>query len=116
MNCFLVEKCDFNEATNHHSSDHIYKKSITSSTVPLEDKLAQIELQPIQSISGCTLKEMVQRWERYYPLVEAQEHAKRASLKEQLLEKDKVIQKQHKQLNRKSVCLTLKLANKLKRN
>lgn len=48
---------------------HIYMNSLVPEKVPLEERLSQVDLQsPIQPLSGCSLEEMVERWESYYPI------------------------------------------------
>lgn len=136
----LIEKVDFQSPAkrqaenfdkfisflNKNNLDHIYKDTMTPANVPLEEKLSKIELlPPITPISGCTLEEMVQRWETYYPLEEAKNgkalknpKGKDKTIKElqdKLAQKDKTIKKLQGTLNRKSVRLALKTANMLAR-
>ncbi|MDM5340096.1 polysaccharide pyruvyl transferase family protein [Fictibacillus enclensis] len=131
----LVETLDFQSVTknqgknfdhyidflNKNNLDHIYKETLTPASVPLDKKLDQIKLRPrppIGTITGCTKEEMVQRWESYYPKVNAKEEAKAEQTKKKLnakiSEKDKIIKKQRGTLNRKSVKLALKVANIVK--
>ncbi|WHY75059.1 polysaccharide pyruvyl transferase family protein [Fictibacillus enclensis] len=129
----LVETLDFQSVTknqgknfdhyidflNKNNLDHIYKETLTPASVPLDNKLDQIKLRPpIGTIIGCTKEEMVQRWESYYPKVNAKEEAKAEQTKKKLnakiSEKDKIIKKQRGTLNRKSVKLALKVADIVK--
>ncbi|WP_077623394.1 polysaccharide pyruvyl transferase family protein [Sediminibacillus massiliensis] len=124
----LVDKLDFQQVHKNQGSnfdhfvdflnknklDHIYREDINPSSVPLDNELANINLkQPIVPISGCSLEEMVSRWESYYPKVEAKYGQKQ---KKQLAEKNKIINKQKATLNRKSVRLALKFADKLSKH
>ncbi|KSU83891.1 MULTISPECIES: polysaccharide pyruvyl transferase family protein [Fictibacillus] len=129
----LVETLDFQSVTknqgknfdhyidflNKNNLDHIYKETLTPSSVPLDDKMDQSKVRPpIGTITGCTKEEMVQRWESYYPKVNAKEEAKAEQTKKKLnakiSEKDKIIKKQRGTLNRKSVKLALKVADIVK--
>ncbi|WP_099159452.1 polysaccharide pyruvyl transferase family protein [Virgibacillus ndiopensis] len=122
----LIEKSDFklpekNQAKNFdhfinflnkNNLDHIYKNNHTPERIPLEDKLSEIELlSPIYPVSGCSLEEMVERWEKYYPLIEEKEAKAKKNQKNKLAEKDKTIKKLQGTLNRKSVRMALKTAN-----
>lgn len=125
----LVEKCDFQEVTKVHGQnfdrfiqfldknhlDHIYKESETPSLVPLDNAISKITLQPpLVPISGCTLEEMVRRWESYYPLANAKKAKLQKKQDAKLAEKNQIVRKLQAMLNRKSVRLALKLANKMK--
>jgi len=126
----LIEKCDFQqpakkqagnfdyfiEFLNQNNLDHIYKNTFNPSTIPLDEKLAEIQLlPPITPISGCSLEEMVERWEKYYPLEEKKQSKARKNkdkkVKAQLAQKDKRIKYLQGTFNRKSVRLALKTAN-----
>lgn len=91
----LIEKSDFQAPTkvqgknfdhfidflNKNNLEHIYKETESPSIVPLDQKLAEIHLQPpVQPISGCSLEEMVERWERYYPLENSKKDSRTPSL------------------------------------
>lgn len=85
----IIEKSDFQSPVkvqgrnfdhfidflNKNQLEHIYINTVTPSTVPLDQKLADIQLQPpVKPVSGCSLEEMVERWERYYPLESSQKN------------------------------------------
>lgn len=85
----IIEKSDFQSPVkvqgrnfdhfidflNKNQLEHIYINTVTPSTVPLDQKLADIQLQPpVKPVSGCSLEEMVERWERYYPLENSQKN------------------------------------------
>ncbi|NRG34885.1 polysaccharide pyruvyl transferase family protein [Niallia circulans] len=85
----IIEKSDFQSPVkvqgrnfdhfidflNKNQLEHIYINTVTPSTVPLDQKLADIQLQPpVKPLSGCSLEEMVERWERYYPLESSQKN------------------------------------------
>ncbi|MBS4204775.1 polysaccharide pyruvyl transferase family protein [Lederbergia citrea] len=125
----LIEKVDFQSPTkkqgenfdkyisflNKNNVNHIYKDTMTPAIVPLEEKLSKIELQPpLTTISGCTLEEMVERWEKYFPFEEKKLADKDKIIKEQrkrITEQDKALKYYKGTLNRKSVRLALKTAN-----
>ncbi|SEO24706.1 Polysaccharide pyruvyl transferase family protein WcaK [Amphibacillus marinus] len=101
--------------------NHIYKNQSaqTSFSVPLEEKLKSIRLQaPLKTIAGCTLDEMVARWESYYPLVDKRNVNTKENLekiskeqKDKIRKQEGTIKKQKGTLNRKSVKLALRTAN-----
>ncbi|MCM2981877.1 polysaccharide pyruvyl transferase family protein [Niallia circulans] len=85
----IIEKSDFQSPVkvqgrnfdhfidflNKNQLEHIYINTVTPSTVPLDQKLVDIQLQPpVKPVSGCSLEEMVERWERYYPLESSQKN------------------------------------------
>lgn len=124
-----VETCDFQEVTKDHGQnfdrfiqfldknhlDHIYKDSVTPSSVPLDNAISRIRLQPpLVPISGCTLEETVRRWESYYPQANARKAKLQKKQAAELAEKNQTVKKQQVTLNRKSVRLALKIADKLK--
>lgn len=94
---------------------HVYKEDKSPSTVPLDNKLKDVELlPPISPVSGCSMEEMVERWEKYYPLEEKKSNAvrKRASnYKKEIAKKNKRIKYLEGTMNRKAVRLALKTAN-----
>ena len=126
----LIEQVDFHAVSksqganfdhyidflNKNNIDHIYKNTLEPSVVPLDEALSKVELlEPIGPVSGCSMEEMVQRWETYYPKVRAAEKnadkKKIEALEEKIAKKDKIIKQQKGNLNRKSVRLVLKAAN-----
>ncbi|MBS4178111.1 polysaccharide pyruvyl transferase family protein [Lederbergia citrea] len=125
----LIEKVDFQSPTkkqgenfdkyisflDKNNVNHIYKDSNTPAIVPLEEKLSKIQLQPpLTTISGCSLEEMVERWEKYFPFEEKKLADKDKTIREQrkmIAEKDKALKYYKGTLNRKSVRLALKTAN-----
>ena len=103
---------------NKNNLDHIYKETNTPVKVPLDEKISKTQLlPPISPVSGCSLEEMVGRWEKYYPLIEKKAKTlknKDQTIKElqsKLVKKDKIIKKHKGTLNRKSVRWALKTAN-----
>ncbi|WP_053218160.1 polysaccharide pyruvyl transferase family protein [Virgibacillus senegalensis] len=103
----------FIDFLNKNKLEHIYQDGVSPQIVPLDEQLAKIQLHPpIVPVSGCTLEEMVQRWEDYYPKAEERQAKKLKKQKSQLAEKNKIIKKQKATLNRKSVRLALKVADK----
>lgn len=91
----IIEKSDFQAPTkvqaknfghfidflNKNKLEHIYKHTNTPSIVPLDQRLAEIQLQPpVHPVSGCSLEEMVERWERYYPLENSQKNTSTPSI------------------------------------
>ena len=126
----LIEKSDFQQPVknqgenfdkfisflNENKLDHIYKDTNTPLNVPLDEEISKTQLHPpVSPISGCSLEEMVARWEKYYPLDAKKVKEKNKTIKEQkskLVEKDKKIKHLEGTLNRKSVRMALKTANK----
>src|SRR5699024_6301888 len=129
----VIEKVDFQKPTkrqgknfdnfidflNKNDLDHIYKKEMNPAKIPFDEKIAETEFQqPIIPVSGCTLEEMVDRWEKYYPLAEEKNAKALQKQKKKVTEKNKEIAKKNKRikhlegtLNRKSARLALKFAN-----
>ncbi|WP_337017997.1 polysaccharide pyruvyl transferase family protein [Oceanobacillus massiliensis] len=122
----LIEKVDFQspakvQADNFdnfidfldkNNLDHIYKDDMYPTTIPLDEKLAEIELMsPLSTISGISLEEMVERFEQYYPMEEEKTNKKLKAQKDKLAEKDKKIKHLNRTLNRKSVRMALKTAD-----
>ncbi|WP_096273197.1 polysaccharide pyruvyl transferase family protein [Paucisalibacillus globulus] len=122
----LIETSDFHspEKNQGHNFDHfisfleknnlehIYQDSLEPSFVPLDEKLAEIQLLlPLTPVSGCGFEEMVERWESYYPIAEKKNVQKQKELKAKIAAKDKKIKRQEATLNRKAVRLALKTAD-----
>lgn len=129
----LIEQADFQSVTksqgrnfdhyidflNKNGIDHIYKDGNNPSSVPLDDAISKLELlEPLSPISGCTMEEMVARFESYYPVVnkkQAEKDKKQAEkekeLRDKIVAKDRIIKRQKANLNRKSVRVALKVAN-----
>lgn len=78
----LVEKLDFKQVLDGHDKrfkhyvdflnkngiEHIFKDGINPKVAPLDKKMSELDLyEPIQSIRNCSLDEMIQRWNQYYP-------------------------------------------------
>lgn len=110
---------NFIDFLNKNKLDHIYVDDNYPTEIPLDKKMESVvKLDPISPVSGCTMEEMVARWEKYYPLVEAKE--KRAKKKREdkhkaeLKKKNKRIAHLEGTLNRKSVRLALNTANKFR--
>lgn len=127
----IIEKSDFQSPTkvqgknfdhfidflNKNNIDHLYKDTLNPTSIPLDKKVSSINLQaPVNTIAGCDMKEIVDRWETYYP-IEDEKVAKNAkkikNLQSQLNEKNKKIKHLKGTLNRKSVKFVLKFADKL---
>ena len=136
----IIESADFQRPTKYQGKNfdhfisfldknglnHIYKNGANPNYAPLDEKIDSINLQqPLITIAGCTLEEKVDRWESYYPLVDAR-NAKREkkimtelrkanktinTQKETIRKQKATITKQKGTLNRKSVKLALKTAN-----
>ncbi|WP_047982608.1 polysaccharide pyruvyl transferase family protein [Ornithinibacillus contaminans] len=97
---------------NTNNLDHIYKKDTNPSVIPLDDQLTEVQLkQPLMPVSACSIEEMADRWENYYPLLEKSYEEKIKDYKGKLVEKDKKIKRQQAILNRKAVRIALKTAN-----
>ncbi|MBN6885240.1 polysaccharide pyruvyl transferase [Cytobacillus horneckiae] len=131
----LIETLDFhspekNQAENFdrfikfldkNGLEHIHQESGVIKSAPLDKELSKIELlSPLETVSGLTMEQMVQRWETYYPKAEAKETSKLKARDQKIKEQKKLISKQESQikkqkgtLNRKSVRLALKVADKL---
>lgn len=136
----VIEKVDFQSPTkkqgenfdhfisflDKNNLDHIYKKGSNPSMVPFDERLSEIQHRPaLTPISGCTLEEMVERWEKFYPLEEAKlkrnqnkqkkkisnQNKKLKSREEKIKSQEKQIKRYEAILNRKSVKLALKTAN-----
>jgi len=106
---------------NANKLDHIYLESKYPTSITLDEKLKNIELlPPIRPVSGISLEEMVERWEKYYPLFEKKQKKRKNSLekkyKKDITKKNKKIKHLENTLNRKSVRLALKTANKFRFN
>lgn len=99
--------------------EHIYADNKYPTTIPLDEKINEIELlPPIGPVSGLSTEEMVARWEKYYPLLEERQKRVKNNLekkyKKKLAKKDKKITHLENTLNRKSVRLALNTANKFR--
>ena len=118
----LIEKVDFQQPTkrqaenfdhyidflNKNKIDHIYKETNHPARIPLEERLAEVNLLPVEvPISACSIEETVARWENFY----SGESPQITALRKKVKEKDNKIKKLEGQLNRKSVKLVLKAAN-----
>jgi hypothetical protein len=118
----LIEKVDFQQPTkrqaenfdhyidflNKNKINHIYKETNHPARIPLEERLSDVQLLPLEvPISACSIEETVARWENFY----SGESPQITALKKKVKEKDNKIKKLEGQLNRKSVKLVLKAAN-----
>lgn len=102
----------FIDFLNKNKLDHIYKDSMTPEIVPLDEKVAHVNyLPPVVPVSGCSLEEMVARWEKFYPLEEKKLHPKMAAKDKKIKELQKKLKHSQGTLNRKSVRWALKTAN-----
>lgn len=103
---------NFIDFLNKNNLNHIYKESYNPTTVPLDEKLKQVEFkQPVTPISGCSPEEMAKRLENYYAIEREKKEMLEENLKNKLKQKNKRIQYLEGTLNRKSVRTTLKLAD-----
>lgn len=107
---------NFIDFLNKNNLPHVYEDDLSPSNVPLDDKIANTELlPPLEPISSCSLEEMVERWEKYYPLAAKKEAAAKKRLEnkyeKEIAEKDKRIKHLEDTLNRKAPRTALKLAN-----
>lgn len=129
----VIEKADFQRPTKKQGKnfdnfikfldkndlDHIYKEEVHPTNVPFDDKMSTIEFpQPITPVSGCTMEEMVERWEKYYPLAEEKNARAIRHQRNRVAEKNKVIARKNKRikhlegtLNRKAPRIALKFAD-----
>ncbi|MBM7841177.1 hypothetical protein JOC54_004478 [Alkalihalobacillus xiaoxiensis] len=116
----------FIDFLDNNGIDHIYKNKNTglAYTAPLDIKMANVEqLKPIYPITACSSEEIVQRFEDYFPLAEKRAEQKEIKLKNKLKESneklnkaEKVIKKQQKTLQRRSVKVALKATDLIRRN
>lgn len=83
LNIFeLAKKMDFKQILNGHDKrfehyvdfldknkiDHIYHEIPGSEAAPIDAKMAKIDLHgPVESMRKCSIDEMVERWNNYYP-------------------------------------------------
>ncbi|RIU94907.1 polysaccharide pyruvyl transferase family protein [Oceanobacillus picturae] len=105
----------FIDFLNKNNLDHIYKHDLYSNKAPLDEKLAKVSHYPaIETISGCSVEEMVSRWEKYDYILASKNAKAQKDLKEKIAQRDKTIKKLKGNLNRKSVRIALKTANLLK--
>lgn len=78
----LVQKLDFKQVLNGHDKrfehyvdflnknglEHIFKDGVNPDEAPLDKKMKELDLyEPIKSIRNCSLDEMIERWNNYYP-------------------------------------------------
>ena len=101
---------------NKNKIPHIYENEMEPKKVPLDERLSKVQLKPpISPVSGCTMEEMVARWEKYYPLAaEKEARIKKRQTdkhKKEIAKKNKRIKYLEGTINRKSVRLALKTAN-----
>lgn len=125
----IIEKVDFQSPTkkqgenfdnfidflNKNEIEHIYKNDIQPDKVPLDEKMKNVELkEPLTTISGCSMEEIVKRFEAYYPQVQKKnedDKKKIKNLQADIAKKNKKIKHLKGTLNRKSVKAALKTAN-----
>lgn len=130
----LIEQVDFhsvekNQAENFdrfiafldkNGIEHIHKNSGVIENAPLDQAIAKVNsLPPLETIAHLSLEQQVKRWESYYPKAEAIEAKKLKDKEAKIKEQKKIISNQESKikhqkgtLNRKSVKLALKVANK----
>lgn len=104
---------------NKNNLQHVYKEGNYPTEVTLDKRIKEVELKsPIGPVSGITTEEMVERWEKYYPLAEKREAKRNKQLtdkhKKELTSKNKKIKHLENTLNRKSVRIALSTANKFR--
>lgn len=110
---------NFIDFLNKNNLEHIYQDDLDPANIPLDNKLSTIQhLPPVTPISGCSLEEMVGRWEKLHPLQEAKLQKRHKNQREKIKNQNKkiksqqaIIKKQKGTLNRKSVRLALKTAD-----
>lgn len=110
---------NFIDFLNKNNLNHIYKDSLTPTSIPLDEAIKKVDFLPASTpISGCSMDEIVARFEKYYPVMNKKDAARDKSQKAKIAEQEKTIKKlqgtinkQKGQLNRKSVRLALKTAN-----
>ncbi|MEI3607582.1 polysaccharide pyruvyl transferase family protein [Pseudogracilibacillus sp. SE30717A] len=122
----LVEKVDFKapekvqarnfdnfiDFLNKNNLPHVYKENLNPADIPLDDKISEVEFkQPLVPVSGCTMEEMVERWEKFYPLEDEKATRVKKKYKKEIAKKNKRIKYLEGTINRKSVRLALKTAN-----
>lgn len=102
---------------NKNELDHIYKENSYPTNVPLDNQLAKLDLlEPIDAITAISIKEAGDRWtehQKYLDGVIKAKDKKIQDLNATITKKNKKIRISEKTLNRKSVQLTLKIANRL---
>src|SRR5699024_6521326 len=82
----------FIDFLNKNKLDHIYKESNVLKNSPLDEQVSKIDIrEPIKTVSGCTMEELAQRWERYYPLEAKKEERTKEKQQAKMKEKDKLI-------------------------
>lgn len=122
----VVDKSDFQSPTKKQGAnfdhfidfldknnlEHIYKENPNPSNVPFDDAISKVEhQQPLCPVSGCSLEEMVDRWEKYYPVKNTKDQMKIENKNKQIKTLQSKLKKSTGTLNRKSVRLALKTAN-----
>ena len=131
----IIEKSNFHSPEEvHHANfdnfisfldtnnlDHIYVNNNKPTIIPLNEKLKHTELlPPIQPISGISKEDIAERLEQYYPLYEERQKRIKNKTKNKnkkiIEQKNKKIKHLENTLNRKSVRLALKTANKFRFN
>lgn len=125
----LIEKADFQSPVSSqpknfdhfihfldkNNLNHIYKNDLSLQKAPLDEALEKVDhLPPVAPISGCSLEEMVERWEEHQPLIEKKNKSlenRRKKYKAELDACNKELKKARGTLNRKSARIALKTAN-----
>lgn len=141
----LIEKVDFHapekvqaqnfdkfiEFLNTNGIEHIYKNSVDLINVPLDTQMNKINhLDPIYPITSISKEELVDRFEKYFPLIEKRNEQKEINLKNKLKQTkdnlnraeknlskaEKKNKEQQKTLQRRSVKVALKTADIIRGN
>lgn len=114
---------NFVDFLNQNNLPHIYKDDINRADAPIDDQVKNTpHLPPVTTISGCSLEEMVERWENHFPVEVSKEnriqHREKQKIKnkykKELAKKNKRIKWLEGTLNRKSARFALNIANKLR--
>lgn len=104
---------------NKNKINHIYTDTNYPSDIPLDKKLEDTNLlEPIGTLSGLSMEEMINRWEKYDLIREKKNTKMKKKIenkyKLKLQKKDKRIEHLEGTLNRKSVRIALNTANKFR--
>lgn len=128
-----VQEKNFNHFINFlnkNNIEHVYKESLIPNSIPLDDKIAQVNLlPPFEAVASCSNEQLINRWGRYHELVIDKENIKKEKqitkqlnkiskhkkqidkLNSEVAKNNKKIKHLEGTLNRKSAKAALKLAN-----
>lgn len=92
--------------------DHIYRKTLNPKDVPLDLALENVNSLPaLKTIAGVSMKDMLDRWEAYDKIKPPTNTKHEKQLQNKLNKCEKQLKHANKTLNRKSVKLSLKVAD-----